>query len=66
MIGAREVLVLPVGDVLLGLRVPVLLRQAEIDDVHLAQHVMWGGTNDFRKMKDRKQCKTRRKYASNK
>mmetsp|Transcript_7517 Transcript_7517/g.21331 ORF Transcript_7517/g.21331 Transcript_7517/m.21331 type:complete len:224 (+) Transcript_7517:707-1378(+) len=33
--GACQRFVLPVGDVLLCLRVPVLLRQAEIDDVYL-------------------------------
>ena len=34
---AREVQVRPVGDVLLGLRSPVLLRQAEVDDVNLVR-----------------------------
>ena len=34
---AREVLVLPVGDVLLGLQSPVLLRQTEVDDVNLVR-----------------------------
>ena len=31
--GARQALVLPVGDVFLGLGVDVLLSQAEVDDV---------------------------------
>jgi hypothetical protein len=31
--GAREVLVFPVGNVLVRPRVPVLLGQAEVDDV---------------------------------
>mmetsp|Transcript_49756 Transcript_49756/g.158932 ORF Transcript_49756/g.158932 Transcript_49756/m.158932 type:complete len:260 (-) Transcript_49756:839-1618(-) len=35
--GPRQVLVLPVRDVLVRLRVAVLLRQPEIDDVHLVR-----------------------------
>lgn len=33
--GTSQVLVLPVGDVQMGLRVPVLLGKTEIDNVHL-------------------------------